>query len=117
MEQGNTAADILENARVAQSEASYLLRLYVTGATPRSTQAIANIRAICDELLPGRYELEVIDIYQLPYRVRDEQIVAIPTLVKAFPLPFKRLVGDLSDMEQVLAGLDIHPSTAVQEEA
>jgi len=86
-----------------------VLRLYVTGMTPRSTQAIANLRAICDEHLAGRYDLEIVDIYQHPRLARDEQIVAAPTLVKRLPPPLRRIVGDLSDGEQVLVGLDLRP--------
>lgn len=87
----------------------YLLRLYVTGATPRSALAIANIRRICEELLHGCYDLEVIDIYQQPVLARDEQIIAAPTLVKKLPEPLRRLVGDLSSRERVLLGLDLRP--------
>ena len=85
----------------------YRLRLFVTGTTPRSARAIRNIRAICEENLPGRYTLEVIDIYQHPAAVKAEQIVVTPTLVKQLPLPTRKLIGDLSDTERVLAGLDI----------
>ena len=85
----------------------YLLRLFVTGMTPRSTQAIARIKAICEEHLEGRYELEVIDIYQQPDVARLEQIVATPTLIKKLPAPLRRLVGDLSNKQRVLHGLNI----------
>ena len=85
----------------------YLLRLYVSGLTPRSTSAIARLKAICEENLGGRYELEVIDIYQQPDLARGEQIIATPTLIKKLPAPLRRLVGDLSDKERVLLGLDI----------
>jgi len=85
----------------------YVLRLYVTGVTPKSTQAIANIKAICEEHLKGRYELQVIDIYQQPALARDEQIIAAPTLIRKLPLPLRRLVGDLSKTERVLLGLDL----------
>jgi circadian clock protein KaiB len=92
----------------ADSDAPYYrLKLFVTGTTPRSARAIRNIRIICEENLPGRYELEVIDIYQHPAAVTAEQIVVTPTLVKQFPLPLRKLIGDLSDTERVLAGLDI----------
>lgn len=87
----------------------YLLRLYVTGTTPRSARAIQHIRAICEEKLHGRYDLEVIDIYQHPEQAKPEQVVVTPTLVKKLPLPVRRLIGDLSDAERVLAGLDIVP--------
>jgi circadian clock protein KaiB len=85
----------------------YLLRLYVTGMTPRSAEAIARIKAICEEHLAGRYDLEVIDIYQHPTLAKGEQIVATPTLIKKLPLPLRRIVGDLSNKERVLLGLDL----------
>jgi circadian clock protein KaiB len=85
----------------------YVLRLYVTGMTPRSTDAIARIKALCDEHLVGRYELEVIDIYQQPALAKGEQILATPTLIKKLPLPLRRLVGDLSNKDRVLLGLDL----------
>jgi circadian clock protein KaiB len=88
-------------------ETRYLLSLYVSGMTLRSTAAIERTRAICEEHLPGRYELEVIDIYLDPGVARREQIVAAPTLVKSQPLPIRRLVGDLSDRNRVLTGLDL----------
>ncbi len=87
----------------------YVLRLYITGMTPRSTRAIENIKAICEEHLKGRYELEIIDIYQRPSLAQGEQIIAAPTLIKKLPLPLRRLVGDLSDTERVLLGLDLRP--------
>jgi circadian clock protein KaiB len=87
----------------------YVLRLFVTGSTARSARAIQNIRALCEEKLHGRYDLEVIDIYQHPERLKPEQIIVTPTLVKKLPLPFRRIIGDLSDKERVLAGLDIVP--------
>lgn len=87
----------------------YVLRLYVTGMTARSTDAIAAIQAVCTEHLEGRYTLEVIDIYAQPTRAREEQIVVAPTLIKLLPLPLRRLIGDLSDKERVLLGLDIQP--------
>ena len=85
----------------------YLLRLYVTGMTPRSTEAIARTKEICEEYLEGRYELEVIDIYQQPTLAKGEQIIAAPTLIRKLPLPLRRLVGDLSNKERVLLGLDL----------
>ena len=88
-------------------EQHYLLRLYVVGATPRSQRAIANLREICETELAGRYELEVIDIYQQPTLGAGEQIIAAPTLIRKLPLPVRRLVGDMSDREHVLLGLDI----------
>lgn len=85
----------------------YILRLYITGTTHRSTLSITNLKKICDEYLDGRYDLEVIDLYQKPFLAKDEQIIAAPTLVKKLPLPFRRIIGDMSDKEKVLMGLDL----------
>jgi circadian clock protein KaiB len=99
-----------EDALAAEPNAAhYCLRLFVSGSTPRSARAIHNIRALCEEKLHGRYDLEVIDIYQHPEQVKPEQIVVTPTLVKKLPLPFRKIIGDLSDIERVLVGLDIVP--------
>ena len=87
----------------------YVLRLYVTGQTPRSLRAIQNIKRICEEHLSGRYDLEVIDIYQRPSLAKGEKIIAAPTLVKSLPAPIRRFVGDLSDSEKILFGLDLVP--------
>lgn len=86
---------------------TYMLRLYVAGTTPRSMQAIVDARAFCESHLGDSYQLEVIDIYQQPGLARDEQIVAVPTLVRSLPPPLRRLVGDLSNVERVLAGLQL----------
>jgi circadian clock protein KaiB len=85
----------------------YILRLYVTGMTSRSSRAVNNLRAICDEYLEGRYDLEVIDIYQQPVLTKGEQIIAAPTLIKKLPLPMRRIIGDMSNRERVLIGLDL----------
>ncbi len=99
-----------EEALAAQPVAEhYLLRLFVTGTTPRSARAIQNIRAICEDKLRGRYDLEVIDVYQHSEQAKPERIVVTPTLVKKLPLPVRKLIGDLSDQERVLVGLDIVP--------
>ncbi|SMH37996.1 circadian clock KaiB family protein [Azospirillum agricola] len=90
-------------------EPHYTLRLYVTGSTPRSTRAIENLRRLCATHLEGRYDLEVIDIYRTPTAAVEQQIIAAPTLVKLLPLPPRRVVGDLSDGDKVLAGLGIRP--------
>lgn len=87
-----------------------LLRLYVAGTTPQSTRAILNMHKICEEHLHGAYQLEVIDIYQRPQLAKDEQIIAVPTLVKKLPLPLRRVIGDFSDSERVLVGLDLRAS-------
>ena len=91
----------------------YHLRLYVTGATPQSRRATSEIKAICKEHLEGRYDLKVIDLYQQPQMAAEDQIVAVPTLIKALPLPIRRLVGDLSGTERVLAGLNISKTTGL----
>ena len=85
----------------------YLLRLYITGTTSRSVLALTNLKKICEEYLEGRYELEVIDLYRMPSLAKDEQIIAAPTLIKKLPLPFRRIIGDMSDVEKVLMGLDL----------
>lgn len=87
----------------------YVLRLYTMAETPNSTRALANIKRMCEEQLQGSYELEVIDILKHPQLAEDDKIIAIPTLVKKLPGPIRRLVGDLSDREKVLLGLDIIP--------
>ena len=97
----------LEQAGQTPTSERYLLRLYVTGMTPRSARAIDNLRTICDEHLEGRYDLEVIDIYQQPALTKGEQIIAAPTLIKKSPLPIRRLIGDLSNRQRVLLGLDL----------
>lgn len=86
---------------------SYVLRLYVTGMTPRSTRAISVVRDVCDERLTGRYSLEIIDVYQQPARISEDQVVAIPTLVKSQPFPMRRIVGDMSNRERLLLGLGL----------
>jgi circadian clock protein KaiB len=96
-----------ERAAQAPPGDRYILRLYVTGMTPRSARAVNNLRAICDEYLEGRYDLEVIDIYQQPVLTKGEQIIAAPTLIKKLPLPMRRIIGDMSNRERVLLGLDL----------
>jgi circadian clock protein KaiB len=85
----------------------YILRLYITGMTPRSMRAIENVKSICDDYLTGRYELQVIDIYQQPKLAKGEQIIAVPTLIKKLPAPLKRMIGDMADADRVLMGLDL----------
>jgi len=88
-------------------EQKYILRLFVTGILPNSARAIKNINVICEQYLKGKYELEIIDIYQQPSLALTEEIVAVPVLIKKFPLPEERMIGDLSDVEKVLKGLDL----------
>jgi circadian clock protein KaiB len=85
----------------------FVLRLYVTGMTPRSTRAISAVRSICEEFLAGRFDLEIIDVYQQPGLIRDEQIIATPTLVKKGPSPERRMIGDMSNRARVMAGLGL----------
>ena len=106
---GRTSTEEFEKAAAKGDRTKYVLRLYVTGMTPKSTQAIANVRKICEEHLAGRYELEVIDIYQQPKLAKGEQIIATPTLIKKLPPPLRRLIGDMSDTERVLVGIDLKP--------
>ncbi len=97
-------------AEKGQAEGSkYLLRLYIAGASARSTRAIENVRRVCEEHLAGRYELEVVDLYQNPKLASGEQIVAVPTLLKKLPLPLRKFIGDMSDEERILVGLDLQP--------
>ncbi len=91
----------------------YILRLYITGTTNRSVLALSNLKKICEEYLEGRYELEVIDLYRMPSLAKDEQIIAAPTLIKKLPLPFRRIIGDMSDVEKVLMGLDLRKIKAL----
>lgn len=93
----------------ASTDGHYVLKLYVTGMTSRSARAVENLRVVCEKYLPGRYDLQIIDVYQQPELARTEQVVAIPTLIKKLPLPLRRLIGDMSDEERVLVGLDILP--------
>jgi circadian clock protein KaiB len=87
----------------------YVLRLYVAGTSSKSVRAVANIKEICESSLKNRYDLEVIDIYQQPVLMKGEQIIAAPTLVKKLPLPLRKFIGDMSDTERILVGLDLRP--------
>jgi circadian clock protein KaiB len=101
------SASQFEKLTAEEIKEKYLLRLYVTGSTPQSSRAITNIKTICEEHLKGRYDLEVIDLYQKPELAKGEQIIAAPTLIKKLPLPLRRIIGDLSGTERVLVGLDL----------
>ena len=85
----------------------YILRLYITGQTPRSLRSIENLRRLCERYLKGRFDLQIIDIYQQPALAAEGQIIAAPTLIKTMPLPLRRLVGDFSDQKRVVLGLDL----------
>ena len=99
--------DKLEKTSIKAKKEKYILRLYVTGTTPQSVKAISNIKNICETYLKGRYDLEVIDLYQQPGLAKGEQIIAAPTLIKKLPLPLRRMIGDMSGTEKVLVGLDL----------
>lgn len=102
----NAAGD-LDKAVFDLNKESFVLRLYITGSTSRSEIAIRNLKKICQEYLEGGYDLEVIDLYQKPGLARENQIIAAPTLIKKFPLPLRRIIGDMSDKRKVLSGLDL----------
>lgn len=86
------------------------LRLYVAGQSPKSVQAIENLRRVCEEYLPGRYRIELIDLVEHPKLARGDEIIAVPTLVRRLPEPMRKIIGDLSDTEQVLVGLQVRPA-------
>ena len=88
--------------------ARYILRLYVTGSSHRSLRAVYNLKKLCEEYLPDDYDLEVIDIYKDPEAAREEQIIAAPTLVKKLPRPLRKFVGDMSNTQKILVGLDLY---------
>jgi circadian clock protein KaiB len=91
----------------------YLLRLFVTSASSRTATAIANLRRICEQELGGQYDLEIIDVLEHPDLAEDEKILATPTLIKSLPLPLRRVIGDLSNTEKVLLGLEVHRSHSI----
>ncbi len=95
------------SSRPAGEGEFYSLRLFVSGTTPNSTRALMRVKTLCDELLEGRYELEVVDIYQRPELARDEQILAIPTLTRLRPTPRRHFIGDLDTLERFLVGADL----------
>jgi circadian clock protein KaiB len=97
----------LEKIVADLAQPSYVFRLYVSGTTPRSSMAVANVRRLCERYLPGRYQLEVIDVYKQPAATRQQQVVAVPTLIKEVPLPPQRFVGDMSDTERIVIGLNL----------
>jgi len=97
----------LVDSAIRNKKETYLLRLYVTGMTPQSMLAVDNLKEICESHLRGRYDLEVIDLYKNPALASGEQIIAAPTLIKKLPLPLRRIIGDMSNTDRVLVGLDI----------
>ena len=93
----------------------FQLRLYVAGQTPKSIRAFENLKRLCEEHLDGRYQIEIIDLLENPVLARGDQILAVPTLVRRLPEPIKKIIGDLSNSERVLVGLDIRPATRREE--
>jgi len=106
-EEAKGSEEVLNQAISGRQKEKYVLRLFITGTTSKSVLALTNLKRICEEYLEGRYDLEVIDLYQNPGLAKDEQIIAAPTLIKKLPLPFRRIIGDMSDIEKVLLGLEI----------
>ncbi len=107
MDDQEDTTEAFEEALKRLSQEKYVLRLYIAGMNTRSIQAVENIKRICEKYLPGRYQLEVVDVYQQPILAKDGQIVAAPTLVKELPPPLRKLVGSMSDTERVLVGMDL----------
>ena len=95
----------------------YLLRLFVTGASTHTATAISNLRRICEQELEGQFDLEIIDVLKFPALAEDEKILATPTLIKSLPLPLRRVIGDLSDTEKVLLGLEVQPVRPAPDDA
>ena len=93
---------------IMAKEEKWELRLYVAGQTPKCLTALANLKRICDEQIPGQYELEIIDLLENPRLAREDNILAIPTLVRKMPAPLRKIIGDLSNQERVLLGLDVN---------
>jgi circadian clock protein KaiB len=107
-----TSTAEFEKAVATRKPEKYVLRLYVTGMTPKSTRAVTNVRTLCEQYLRGAYELEVIDIYQQPKLAAGEQIIATPTRIKQLPRPLRKLIGDISDTERFLVGIDMKTKKA-----
>jgi circadian clock protein KaiB len=99
---------LFDNREIPEEIFPYNLKLYITGASPNSVRAIANLKNICEKYLRAGYELEIIDVYQQPSKAWSEQLIGLPMLIKYFPLPIKRLFGDLSDTAKVLKGLGLN---------
>jgi circadian clock protein KaiB len=107
----STATARFERALQSSQQDVYVLRLYVTGATPASQRAVENTKNLCEQYLKGRYRLEVVDVYQQPELAQGVQIVAAPTLVKSMPPPLRRFIGDMSKTDRLLLGLGVEPKT------
>ncbi len=107
---GKHSTTAFKQAPTQTGEGRYVLSLYVTGASQRSIRAVEAVKALCEQYLQGRYELEVLDLYQQPEKAKEAQIFAAPTLVKKLPPPFRRLIGDLSNPDRVLVALNLKTS-------
>ena len=105
----NSTAEFEKAVKTKHRAEKYVLRLYIAGTSVRSSAAIRNVTELCEEHLKGRYELEIIDIYQQPTLTKGEQIIAAPTLIKQLPHPQRRLIGDMANKERILVGLDLRP--------
>jgi circadian clock protein KaiB len=106
-----SATEAMEQALAQQGKEKYVLKLYITGMTRRSQEALRNLKKVCHEYLGDNYELEVIDIYQQPTLAKGDQIIAVPTLIKKLPSPLRRLIGDLSEEDRIVLGLDLKPKS------
>lgn len=102
-------ADFISPELMSATESSWVLRLYIAGQTPKSLAAISNLHRICDEYLAGQFQIEVIDLLEKPQLAEVDKIIAIPTLVRRFPTPIRKIIGDLSDTEKTLMGLQLKP--------
>lgn len=111
----DTIREFEKAVKKGSTDKKFILKLYVSGATRRSSNAIENIKNFCEEHLKGRYELEIIDIYQQPELLEKDQVIAAPTLIKQLPLPLRRLIGDMSDVEKILIGLNVKPRNEEEE--
>jgi circadian clock protein KaiB len=103
------------STRRARGSAEWSLRLYTAGQSPKSLRALENLKRICEEHLDGRYHIEVVDLLKQPHLARGDQIFAIPTLVRQLPVPIKQILGDLSNVERALVGLDLRPRRKANE--
>jgi circadian clock protein KaiB len=99
-----------EQAADEMAGQKYILRLYVAGVSPQSERAIRSVKEICEQRLKGRYDLEIVDIYQHPESLRNSDVVAVPTLIKSLPTPLRRLIGDMTNKEKLVVGLDLRPA-------
>ena len=106
----NITGDLFDKTK--SSKQKYVFKLYVSGMTSKSSQAIENITKLCEEHLKGRYDLQVIDVYQQPKLVKGEQIIAVPTLIKKLPLPLRKFIGTMANEEKILVGLDLRSEEA-----